>query len=84
MELLLDLGVEQVQAHDVGLANRFRAGLGFPPGDSAILSTDVADAERRLAAAGIRAAVRGGRVRLSFHVYNTEDDVDRAVDTLSP
>lgn len=83
MELLLDLGVEQVHAHDVGLANRFRAGLGLPPGDSAIVSTDVADVERRLAAAGIRAAVRGGRVRLSFHVYNTEDDVDLAVDTLS-
>lgn len=84
MELLVDLGVEQVHAHDVGLANGFRAGLGLPPGDSAIVSTDVADAERRLAAAGVRAAVRGGRVRLSFHVYNTERDVERAVDALCP
>ena len=34
-------------------------------------------------AAGVRAAVRGGRVRTSWHVYNTDDDVDRALDALT-
>jgi len=82
MDLLLRLGVDRVNAHNVALANRFRAGLGLPVGDSAIVSTDVPDAERKLAAAGVRAAVRGGRVRVSFHVYTTTADVDRALDAL--
>jgi len=37
----------------------------------------------RLAAAGVRAAVRAGRARLSFHLYTTEGDVDRALEALS-
>ena len=32
--------------------------------------------------AGIRAAVRAGAVRVGFHLYNTEDDLDRLVDAL--
>jgi len=83
MELLLDIGVERVHAHNVGLANRFRTGLGLPAGDSAIVTTAIPDAEARLARAGVRAAVRAGRVRLSFHVYTTEADVDRAVEALT-
>jgi selenocysteine lyase/cysteine desulfurase len=83
LELLADIGVAAVHAHDVGLANRFRAGLGLPPGDSAIVSTDIPDAEARLAAAGVRAAVRDGRLRASFHLYTVEADVDRAVEALS-
>ena len=63
-------------------ANRFRAGLGLPPGDSAIVSTDHPDAEAKLAAAGIGAAMRGGRLRTSWHVYNTDSDLDRTLDVL--
>jgi selenocysteine lyase/cysteine desulfurase len=37
----------------------------------------------RLAAAGVRAAVRAERARLSFHLYTTEADVDRALEALS-
>jgi selenocysteine lyase/cysteine desulfurase len=83
LELLGDIGVEAVRAHDVGLANRFRAGLGLPPGASAIVSVDRPGAADRLAAAGIRAAERGGRLRASFHLYTTEADVDRALDALA-
>lgn len=82
LDVLNDVGVETVHAHDVGLANRFRAGLGLPPGDSAIVSVDVPGAAERLAAADIRAAVRGGRLRASFHLYTTVEDVDRAVAAL--
>ncbi|NIS33504.1 MAG: aminotransferase, partial [Actinobacteria bacterium] len=67
--MLDDVGVEQIRRHNVALANRFRDGLGLEPGDSAIVSADVPDAETKLAAAGIRAAVRGGRMRASFHLY---------------
>lgn len=81
IELLNELGVERVRAHDVALANRFRTGLGLEPSDTAIVAVDAPG--ERLAAAGIRAAVRAGRVRASFHVYTTEDDVDRALDALT-
>ena len=71
------------EAYDIGLANRFRAGLGLEPGNSAIVMSDAPGAAERLAGAGIQAAVRGGRLRTSWHVYNTERDVDRTLDVLS-
>lgn len=83
MELLVEVGLPAVYAHNVRLANRFLAGLGQPPGDSAIVTVDVPDAAERLAAAGVRAAVRAGRVRASFHLYSTEHDVDLALDALT-
>jgi selenocysteine lyase/cysteine desulfurase len=82
LELVEAIGVEAIHAYDVGLANTFRLGLGVPPGDSAIVSADVPGAEERFAAAGIRAAVRGGRMRVSFHIYSTQADVDLALNAL--
>jgi len=82
VETLLAVGGETVHAQDLGLANRFRAGLGLPGSDSAIVSTDVPGAAEKLAAAGILAAVRAGSLRASFHVYNTADDVDAALAAL--
>ncbi|MFB9236750.1 aminotransferase class V-fold PLP-dependent enzyme [Plantactinospora siamensis] len=83
LDILRRVGVAAVQRYDVGLANRFLAGLGRPPGNSAIVSVDLPDAADRLAAANIRAAVRAGRLRASFHLYTTVDDVDRAVAALT-
>ena len=83
LQTVLDLGVDAIHAHDVGLANRFRAGLGMPPGDSAIVTAAVDGAAERLEQAGIRAATRAGATRLSFHCYSTEDDVDRALGALA-
>jgi selenocysteine lyase/cysteine desulfurase len=82
LALIEEIGVDAIHAHDVALANRLRAGLGLEPSDSAIASVDVPDAGERLARAGIVAAMRGGRLRTSWHVYNTEDDVDRVLDVL--
>lgn len=82
LELVERVGVEAIHAHDVGMANRFRAGLGLPPGDSAIVATDIPGAAERLERAGVRVAVRGGRLRASFHLYNTEADVDVALEAL--
>jgi selenocysteine lyase/cysteine desulfurase len=82
LRVLSEVGVDAIHNHDVGLANRFRDGLGLPPGNSAIVSTDLPGSEERLERAGIRAAVRGGALRASFHVYNTEADVDAALDAL--
>ena len=75
LDVIERIGVESIHAHDVALANAFRAGLGLDPGDSAIAISDAPGAAERLARAGIRAAVRGGRLRTSWHVYNTPADV---------
>ncbi|MEV0154497.1 aminotransferase class V-fold PLP-dependent enzyme [Micromonospora sp. NPDC050686] len=83
LELLAEIGLSAVHRHDVALANRFLAGLGRPPGDSAIVSVEAPNAQERLARAGIRAAVRAGRVRASFHLYTSVADVDRAVEALT-
>jgi selenocysteine lyase/cysteine desulfurase len=83
LRVLNEIGVETVHAHDVRLANRFRAGLGMEPSNSAIVSADIPDAVERLAQAGVVAAARAGRLRASFHLYNTEADVDAALNALA-
>ena len=82
VELVGQIGVPAIHAHDVGLANRFRAGLGLEPSNSAIVVADVPGAHKRLEAAGVQAAERGGRLRTSWHLYNTEEDVDAALAAL--
>jgi selenocysteine lyase/cysteine desulfurase len=78
------IGLAAVHAHDVALANRFRQGLGLPPGHSAIVKLDGRpDAAERFARAGIRASVRAGSVRAAFHLYTTEADVDTALTALT-
>jgi selenocysteine lyase/cysteine desulfurase len=83
LAVLERVGLAAIHEHDVALANRFRAGLDLPPSDSAIVSVGLdEDVERRLQAAGVVAAVRGGATRFSFHLYTTEVDVDRALDAI--
>jgi len=77
------IGVAAIHDHNIALANRFLGGLGQPGANSAIVTVDVPDAEAKLTAAGVRAAVRAGRVRASFHLYSTEADVDLALDALT-
>ena len=72
-----------VRAHCVGLADTFRARLGMEPAGSAIVSVRREGAGERLAAAGVVSAARAGGARLAFHLYNTEDDVARALDALT-
>ena len=83
LELVTEVGLHALHAHAVGLAERFRASVGAPPGDSAIVSLAASDqAAARLRSAGIVASVRAGRLRLSFHVHNTFEDADRAAEAL--
>lgn len=72
-----------VYQHDVALANRFRAGLGMAPSNCALVSVARDGAAERLERAGIVAALRGGRLRASWHLYNSETDVDAALDALA-
>lgn len=83
LELLVDIGMEQINAHNLRLANLFRDGLGLEPGDSAIVATEVPGVEELLRGSGVMAAGRAGLLRTSWHLYNDENDVERALDVLS-
>ncbi len=83
LELLLDIGIEAIHEHDLRLANSFREGLGLPPGDSAIVSVELPEAEERLEGTRVMAAARAGLLRTSWHVHNTDDDVDELLGLLS-
>lgn len=76
---------DAVQAHAVGLADAFRAGLGLPAGGSAIVTLPDPDGghRRALEEAGCRVAGRAGRVRLAFHVWADAEDVARALTALA-
>lgn len=91
------LGPAQIAARVIGLRDRLAAavrGSGWqvtspdaPSARSGILTirhdrVETGQALARLDAAGIRASARGGALRLSPHVYNTEQDCDRFVDVL--
>jgi selenocysteine lyase/cysteine desulfurase len=77
IELLAGIGVDVIGRHSVALANNFRARVGLPASNSATVAVDT-DHHARLRDAGIAAATRAGRVRLSFYVYNTDADADAA------
>jgi selenocysteine lyase/cysteine desulfurase len=82
LELLLDIGIETIHEHNLRLANRFRAGLGLEPGDSAIVSAELPEAEELLSGTRAMAAARAGLLRTSWHVYNTDDDVEELLGLL--
>ena|SRR5918998_3145943 len=71
-----------VHAHATDLADALRARLGLPPAGSAIVAVRREGAAELLAAAGVRASTHAGAARLSFHLYSTEGDVDRAATAL--
>jgi selenocysteine lyase/cysteine desulfurase len=83
MPWLASLDRAAVEAHCLGLATRLRAEFVLPHVDSAIVSLPFPDAAEKLTAAGIRASVRAGAVRVGFHLYNTEDDLQHLLDALA-
>ncbi|MET9466181.1 aminotransferase class V-fold PLP-dependent enzyme [Streptomyces sp. NPDC006544] len=89
LALLERIGIGAVHAHDTALAARYRAGLARlglepVPGDAPIVSVPgLADRLPSLLAAGVVTAARAGNLRASFHLYNTEADVDRLLDVLA-
>ncbi|UED87632.1 aminotransferase class V-fold PLP-dependent enzyme [Streptomyces profundus] len=88
LALVARLGQEAIGAHDLALAERFRAGLaewGRPAGHDGspiVAVAESAGAAEALAAAGVRVTRRAGRLRFAFHLYNTEAEVDAALTAL--
>jgi selenocysteine lyase/cysteine desulfurase len=95
IEYVLAIGIERVLAHDLALATRLRDGLEelgaeiltpreddrrigivtarFPGRDGEAVAT-------RLNEAGIVVSPRFGSTRFSVHLFNDENDVDRALE----
>ena len=95
VEMMLDVGIACIATHigtlvDAMISRLRSAGAAvITPDDPArragIVTVYVGEADRvseRLARAGIVCALREGAIRLSPHLYSTEDDVHRAVDLI--
>lgn len=78
----LMLGIESIVRKEwsVGLATRLAELLDLEPTGSSILGVPikgtVENVRKRLQAASIVASIPGGKVRVSFHVYNDLGDVE--------
>ncbi|MCX3064154.1 aminotransferase class V-fold PLP-dependent enzyme [Streptomyces beihaiensis] len=90
LELIERLGVDAVRAHDLALAERFRAGvleLGHEPvaapGSPIVSVPGLGARQAELARAGVQLSDRAGNLRASFHLYNTADDVARVLEALA-
>jgi len=85
VNLIAEVGVPQIQAHIRSLATRLCEGLdelgaavaAAPDGPLVcIRSTDAPGLVAALAHSGIVTSERDSNLRVSLHLYNTEDDVD--------
>jgi selenocysteine lyase/cysteine desulfurase len=90
LALMEELGVDAVRAHDLGLADRFRAGLHRlghepvpSPGSPIVSVPGLGHRQGELSDAGVAVSDRAGNLRAAFHLYNTPADVDRLLDVLS-
>ena len=95
LELLLELGIDEVAAYVDGLVAsllagidraRFRLVSGEDVRSPLVVVEPLGEASgevfERLAAAGVHVAHRRGRIRISPHLYNTPDEVNRALELL--
>jgi len=90
LRIIDGIGVENIDAHNMGLIDELESrGVTIPfdrANRSSIVSFDVADSDaivRSFEKDNIVASARAGKVRVSFHFYNTIEDVDRLVAAIS-
>jgi len=84
IDAIMGLGVDVINRHNVSLANRLRCGLDMLPSNSAIVALPWQGAAQKLAASGVVASEWRGKLRLSFHLGNSEEDVKAALEVLRP
>jgi selenocysteine lyase/cysteine desulfurase len=91
--LLREIGLDNISAHIAGLVRSLLAGaqkLGLrakTPQDSVgplcvLQCKDAPAVVQKLAASGIACSSRHDGLRLSFHIYNTQSDVDSVLEVL--
>ncbi|HUG65411.1 MAG TPA: aminotransferase class V-fold PLP-dependent enzyme [Gaiellaceae bacterium] len=96
MELIAEVGVPAIEAHIRRLVDRLLAGLAelgatvvTPRGEGeygpmvCVLSTDPGALVEVLAADRIVVSTRDSNLRMSLHLYNLEEDVDRILGALA-
>jgi selenocysteine lyase/cysteine desulfurase len=96
MELVAEVGVSAIEAHARGLVERLLAGLdelgatvATPRAEAergpliCVVSTDPNALVSALAADRIVTSTRDSNLRISLHLYNVEDDVDRILAALA-
>ena len=99
LEFVLDIGADRIATHDQSLVSRFLEGIDkdqytvLSPEDGPTRSTLVLlshrDPERNegiyqaLRDAGVYLAFRSGSLRLSPHLHNSAEDIDRALAVLN-
>ncbi len=84
--LFASLDISEVWAHTTGLGDQLCDALGIPQQHQAIVTWADPDKTEldRLIRAVIRASGRAGRLRASFHLWNTQDDVAAVIAALRP
>ncbi|PRY70238.1 selenocysteine lyase/cysteine desulfurase [Glaciihabitans tibetensis] len=84
VRMFADLDVSEVWSHAAGLGNLLCDEWDIPRKNQAIVTrADPGGADlARLAAAGIVASGRAGRLRVAFHLWNTADDVEQLASVL--
>jgi selenocysteine lyase/cysteine desulfurase len=95
LELLLELGIDELAGYVDGLVVGLLAGIdraryrlvsGEDLRSPLVVVEPLREASgevfERLAAAGVHVAHRRGRIRISPHLYNTPDEIDRALELL--
>ena len=96
LDLLLQYGTQRIDGHVTGLARRLTQGLGDAGArvlshpslaPSNIVCVDfsgdagrAARMQQELKSRNVAVAVRGGLLRYSLHLYNSAEDVDKAVE----
>ncbi|MFO1154384.1 MAG: aminotransferase class V-fold PLP-dependent enzyme [Rhodospirillales bacterium] len=99
LDYLDHVGLAAIAAHDSALVDRFVAGLDrthyqlLSPEEGPARSTltffapndrrQTAACHQALRTAGVHVAMRAGALRLAPHLYNTDEDIDRALDCLA-
>lgn len=84
LRLFAGLDIDEVRAWDAGLGDLLCDGLGLERRAQAIVTWPDPEGRdlRRLGDAGITASGRAGRARVAFHLWNDEEDVERALAAL--